>query len=300
MEAWATVAAVLGCVGLTLFFFSAALRSWRRAREEAELEADTGRVVRGGSAEAKQQRLRGIGALLRPRGAAMEDLQTRATRAGLYGKDALDLFLAVRLMLLAVAAGAVLLAISTVEDPMTLMIVVAAALAIALVGPGWWLDRRAQQRQQEVAEALPETVDLLVVCLEAGLGLEQALERVVQAEVAEQRYGALLHDELSTVLADIRVGVPIDRSLRRMLGRVGGEDLQAVVGVISKAAALGAQMTDLLRGHTKTLRQRQLLALEEETGKASAKLTLPLTICLLPAALILMIGPSVLMLFKTL
>lgn len=243
---------------------------------------------------------RRLGARLRPtRSGEAEALQQRLVHAGLYGRDAIDLFVAVRFVLmvaglLAVLGGRALLAASSF-DQLMLVLVVAAVVVIA---PNAWLASRIRRRQREVSEALPDVLDLLVVCLEAGLGLEQALERVVRGGGSPVGDSRLLRQELDTVLSDVQLGMPVAAAWRRLAQRLGGEDVSSVAALIAKASVMGARLGELLRGHSKTVRQRQLLRLEEATGTANAQLALPLTICLLPAAMLLMMGPAALALFR--
>lgn len=267
----------------------------RRAQVPEPADASGGRATPGATTGWRR-----LASRLRPqRGGEVEALQQRLVHAGLYGRDAIDLFVTVRFVLLvagllAVMVGRTLLAESGF-DQLVLVLVVAGAVVIA---PNAWLNRRIQRRQVEVSEALPDLLDLLVVCLEAGLGLEQALERVVRGGGGPVGESRLLRQELDTVLSDVQLGMPVPAAWRRLAQRLGGEDVGSVAALIAKASVMGARLGELLRGHSKTVRQRQLLRLEEATGVANAQLALPLTICLLPAALLLMMGPAALALYR--
>lgn len=243
---------------------------------------------------------RRLGARLRPKGEAeVEALQERLVHAGLYGRDAIDLFVSVRFVLFAGGLAAVLAGRVALEDsPSTQLLLVLTVAAVVVIGPNAWLRGRIGRRQREVSATLPELLDLLVVCLEAGLGLEQALERVVRGGGGPVGESRLLRDELETVLSDVQLGMPVPAAWRRLAQRLGGDDVGSVAALIAKASVMGARLGELLRGHSKTVRQRQLLRLEEATGTASAQLALPLTICLLPAAMLLMMGPAALALYR--
>jgi len=246
---------------------------------------------------ARPGRIRAIGALLRPGdSAALEDLRSRTTRAGLYARDAVDLFLSVRLALMVAGGAAMVVAVSASSSPLSAL---AAALAIGgpcVLGPGVWLQSRTRRRQAEVTARLPEMVDLLVLCLEAGLGLGQALRRVTRPAPGGRQ--DLLQSELHLVLADVERGVSQEQAFRRLAARVGTEEIKTLASVIAKGSALGSGIGGLLRDQAAAMRQRQLCELETISGKASAKLTLPLTICLLPAGMLLLVGPIFYSVFK--
>jgi tight adherence protein C len=238
-------------------------------------------------------RFRALGSFLRPgNDAAMEELRSRTTRAGLYGRDAVDLFLTVRLVGIVVAAVSIVLAVKTVASPLMAVLLVVILGGVAVIGPGAWLDARARQRQAEVSAELPEALDLLALCLEAGLGLTQALDRVAS------RGDSLLSRELRMVLSDISVGLPVDQAFHRFAIRVGSDDVKTVAALVSKGTSLGSGIGGLLRDQVNTMRDRQISELETLAGKASAKLSLPLSICLLPAGMMLLMGPIFYSVFK--
>jgi tight adherence protein C len=139
-------------------------------------------------------------------------------------------------------------------------------------------------------------LDLLVTCLDAGLNLEQALGRV---SVRTHNDDGVLAGEIRTTLDEIRAGLTIDLAFRRLAARAGYSEVQNLAALITQATALGANLGDALREHAKTMRHHRMVFLEEQAGKANAKLTLPLTICLLPSVLVLLLGPAVLMIVRS-
>jgi tight adherence protein C len=255
-------------------------------------QADRGTAeVEGGARLAS--RFRALGSFLRPGDdTALEELKSRTTRAGLYGRDAVDLFLTIRLVGIVAAAVSIAVAVKSVESPLMAMLLVVIIGGVAVIGPGAWLDVRANRRQAEVSAEMPEALDLLALCLEAGLGLPQALERV------SNRGDSLLSRELRMVLSDVSVGLPVDQAFHRFAVRVGSDDVKTVAALVSKGTSLGSGIGGLLRDQVNTMRDRQLSELETLAGKASAKLSLPLTICLLPAGMMLLMGPIFYSVFK--
>lgn len=288
------IGALLGCVILALAFLRAAIGTLSRNRGD--------RAGEGGQSTQGARGLRAMGALLRPRSdEELGQLKSRTVQAGLYGRDALDLFLSARLIVLVVGTGLAVLALSAFgDDPLMALVSTGAIGFAALVGPRVWLEARIRERQAAIAAALPATLDLWVVCLEAGLGLKQALDRLVQSAARSGKQQSLLAAELEMVASDMNVGMPVERAFRRFAERVGSEEVNAVAAVVARGASLGAKVADVLRNHADAVRKKQLLALEESTGKANAKMALPLAIFLMPAALLMMVGPAFLRLFQVL
>ena len=285
-------ATVLGALAFLLL----AIRSLRQRRRAAmglePLVAQLPMDVPDGTKASR------FGALLKPGDAeAVEELKSRVNQAGLYSRDAVDLYLSIRLSVLVGGLVLALLLASLPKEPGYSVLIFMAVMGLAIVGPGIWLGIRTKRRQMEILNTLPTTVDLLVTCLDAGLGLEQALERISE----QSRFSDdLLASELRITLAEMRAGLDIPTAFRKFSARIGVEDVSTLSAVITQATALGTNIADILRDHAKTLRQHRLLELEERAGKANAKLTLPLTMCLLPSVMVLLLGPAVIMMMRTL
>jgi tight adherence protein C len=281
---------------MALLLLVLAMRSARRRAAEREVEGKDGQPEVG--LGEKSGGLLGIGAMLRPKDQEeIEALKSRVVRAGLTSREAVDLYLTIRwsLVLGGLLAGVGLA--TMVEDAASGVVVFMVVMAVCLLAPSMWLRARTQRRQMEIARALPGTLDLLVTCLDAGLGLEQALDRVS----AESRNGDdLLAAELRLTLAELSAGLSGAVVFRRLAARVGLEDVNTLAAVIAHAATLGTNIVDVLRGHASAIRHNRMLDLEERAGKANAKLTLPLTICLLPAIMVLLLGPAAIMMMQSL
>ena len=285
-------ATVLGALAFLLL----AIRSYRQRRQadmgDQPLVPQSPMDVPDGTKASR------FGSLLKPKDAeAIEELKSRVNQAGLYSRDAVDLYLTIRLSMLVGGLVMALLLASLATEPGVSVIIFLVIMGVAIIGPGIWLGIRTRKRQMEILNTLPTTLDLLVTCLDAGLGLEQALERVSE----QSRFSDdLLASELRITLAEMRAGLDIPTAFRKFSARIGVEDVSTLTAVITQATALGTNIADILRDHAKTLRQHRLLALEERAGKANAKLTLPLTMCLLPSVMVLLLGPAVIMMLRTL
>ena len=286
--------AAAGSMATSLGFLALAIRRHRRGRAVAN-EAPAPDVERSGAARHGLSRL---GAMLRPGDAdAVAELQGRLAQAGITSRDAIDLYLSVRVS--AIVGGLLVSVLGTqvMSGPVSSVFLFMVVMSLAVVGPGLWLDIRTRHRQLEIGRNLPSTLDLLVTCLDAGLNLEQALGRV-----SAQREGEtdeILAAELRTTLAEMRAGLSIDVAFKRLSMRVGHPEVQNLSALIAQATALGANLGDALREHARTMRHHRIVFLEELAGKANAKLTLPLTVCLLPSVMILLMGPAVLMIMKS-
>ena len=284
--------AVLG----TLAFLLLAIRS-HRAKKQAEMSTQPVMPqmpmdVPDGTKASR------FGSVLKPKDAeAIDELKSRVNQAGLYSRDAVDLYLTIRLSMMVGGLVLALLLASMATEPGVSVIIFMVVMGTAIIGPGVWLGMRTKKRQLEILRTLPSTLDLLVTCLDAGLGLEQALERVSeQSRLSDD----LLSTELRMTLAEMRAGLDVATAFKKLSARIGVEDVNTLAAVITQATALGTNIADILRDHAKTLRQHRLMALEERAGKANAKLTLPLTLFLLPSVMVLLLGPAVIMMMRTL
>jgi tight adherence protein C len=153
--------------------------------------------------------------------------------------------------------------------------------------PYLWLRRRVQRRQRRIINALPDAIDLLVTCVESGLGLDAALIRL--GEVTEGPLG----DELSATLRQIAMGRPRQEALAELGERSGVTDLDRVIRPIVQAERGGVSIGAALRVQAEGLRLRRRQRAQELAQKLPVKMTLPITLFFLPAMLIIGIGPAI-------
>jgi tight adherence protein C len=153
------------------------------------------------------------------------------------------------------------------------------------------LRRRARERMLSVQAALPDSLDLMVVCLEAGLGLTATIARVGEERSAMKDP---LGDEFLQVSRELRDGRSREDALRALGTRNGVDDLTALIGLIIQADRLGASMSKTLRSHADVLRTKRRQRAEEAARKLPIKILLPLACFILPALFVVVIGPSVL------
>ena len=173
-------------------------------------------------------------------------------------------------------------------------------LASALVGlqlPGLWLNRRIARRQRELFEAFPDAIDLVIVCMEAGLGVDAALERTGRDMALRS---PALADELALLGAELRLGVARPVALRHLADRTGVEEIRAFATMLVHTERLGTGVAEALRVHAQALRQRRQRRAEEEAAKLPVKLRFPLIFTLFPALLVVLMGPAVILLMRQL
>jgi tight adherence protein C len=218
-------------------------------------------------------------------------LQTRLTQAGLYSRQAMVVFLGVKMLLmvapalLGLAAGVVGL-VSVTEG-----LVFGALLGIfGMIGPSFWLDKRKKARQASFRRALPDALDVLVICLEGGLSLPGAVRRVA----GELRTAhPLLAGELNIVIREVHLGLSTGEALRQFGERSDLEEVRGLASVITQTERFGASLVKALRVHAETLREKRLQYAEEMAQKAATKILFPTVFFILPGIFIVILGPAV-------
>lgn len=155
--------------------------------------------------------------------------------------------------------------------------------------PFFYVKRRMKARQRELQRALPDALDLLVVCVEAGLGLNQALLRVSEEM---DRISSDLADELTIVSLQIRAGTPRAEALKNLAERTGLADVRALVGVLVQTDRFGTSVGHALRVHSENLRDKRRQRAEEEAAKLSVKMLFPLIFFIFPAIFVVLLGPA--------
>ncbi|MCY1308184.1 Type II secretion system (T2SS), protein F [compost metagenome] len=138
--------------------------------------------------------------------------------------------------------------------------------------------------------AFPDALDLLVVCVESGLALPQAIERVADEMAVSQ---VELAEELALVNAEIRAGIPSALALKRLAERTGLEDVQGLVSLLAQSIRFGTSVADTLRIYAEEFRDRRTQAAEERAAKLGTKLLFPLILCLWPSFFLVAIGPAI-------
>jgi tight adherence protein C len=227
-------------------------------------------------------------------------LRTRFMNAGWRNPSAPTLFFASKtglaLLLPALVAPAVLVW-STALAGSRLMALLLGAAALGYYLPNMVLERIVRRRQRDIFETIPDALDLLTVCVEAGLSLERALVKVageihIKSEVLAQ--------ELQIVLMEMRAGFTKEKALRNFALRSGVEDVDTLVAMLIQSERFGTSVGDSLRVHSDTLRYKRRMLAEECAARIGLKLLFPLIFCIFPTLMMVLLGPAAIQITRTL
>ncbi len=217
--------------------------------------------------------------------AEMGKLQQRLVTAGYRSHEALVVFFGIRL---ACALGGFALLMSPIFFRPNLPMA-SAACALGYLLPSMALGRQAKKRQHRIRLGLPDALDLLVVSVEAGLGLDQAIQRV--GEELEFAHPDLAH-ELRLINLELRAGKGRVDALRNLATRTGVDDIASLVAMLVQTDKFGTSVAQSLRVHSETVRTKRRQRAEEAAAKTGVKMVFPLVFCIFPAIWVVTIGPA--------
>lgn len=216
----------------------------------------------------------------------------RFMQAGFRHGDAPTIFFASK-TLLAVALPALLwLAAVSLGSTLSMKILSLCLLVAAGVGfylPNYVLTVLIRRRQREIFDVLPNAMDLMTICVEAGLNIDAAISRVAQEITLTSR---VLGEELHLVTLELRAGNSKEKALRNLVLRTGQSDVDTLAMMLIQAEQLGTSIGDSLRVHSEYLRTKRRQQAEEAAAKVALKLLMPLIFCIFPALMVVMLGPS--------
>jgi tight adherence protein C len=225
--------------------------------------------------------------------AERDSAQARLVQAGFRSPQALRNFygmkviLAVTLPFVVVIASRWLPGLST--NMIGLAILFAAFIGVRL--PDRVLEMLRTRRIKRLRNGLPDALDLLVVCVESGLGLAPAIERV--ARELEFSHPDLAQ-ELTLVNAEMRAGVERPVALRNLAARSGVDDINGLVGLLVQTIRFGTSVAEALRVYSEEFRDKRMQKAEEQAAKIGTKMIFPLVLCLFPSFFIVAVGPAIL------
>lgn len=177
------------------------------------------------------------------------------------------------------------------------MMVLAILAAIGYYAPNIWLSRKVAYRQRELFENFPDAIDLMTVCVEAGLGLDAALAKVGE-EI--QVSSPVLAEEIQLVGLELRAGASREKALRDLAIRNGVEEIEALVGMLIQADRFGTSTAASLRVYSDELRTKRRLRAEEAAAKLSLKLLFPLIFFIFPSLMVVLLGPAFISIYRNL
>jgi tight adherence protein C len=221
------------------------------------------------------------------------EMKRRLARAGVYAAGALRIMQGMKVMLSLSGLVAGYWLGVWMEN---VMIGIAFGGMLGFLAPTFWLRQQTKVHLRALERGLPDALDLLVICVEAGLTLDAAMQRVGQEL-------SLAHPKLSREMEithlETRLGLSRADSLKNLGERTGSEQLESLATLLVQADRFGTSIASALRVHAESLRISRQQAAEEQAAKASVKLTFPLVFFIFPAVLIVLAGPAAIGLFRS-
>lgn len=229
----------------------------------------------------------GLGRRFTPQG-YVEKTKKKLIHAGRRSPDALDRFLAIRVITI-VAIPVVILFVYGFLDlaPRASLAVAGGAALFLVLGPDAILNREVQERQYRIRVQLPDILDLLVISVEAGLGFEQALDRTVD------NVPGPLSDEFARMLNEVRAGASRSEAMRALDERIDVQEVRSFVLAILQADTFGVSIGRVLRSLADEMRIKRRQLAQEQAQKAPVKMLIPMVFCIFPALFVVVIGPAV-------
>lgn len=281
-----------------LIFFPGTLRQrlfGATAPAASEAVADTGwveRVVRVAQPFSKLS--------LPEEGWERSPLRTRFMNAGWRQASAPALYFAAKsvlALLFPTVLGLYAASAMAAQLRSVLLLLLCVSATIGYYLPNLVLASTAKRRQRDIFENIPDALDLLTVCVEAGLSLERALVKV-SGEIHIK--SVVLAQELQLVLMEMRAGFSKEKALRNLALRSGVEDVDTLVAMLIQSERFGTSMGDSLRVHSENLRGKRSLLAEEAAAKIALKMLFPLIFCVFPTLMLVLMGPAVIEVYRVL
>jgi len=298
MEFWVTVLLFATLVGLMTVV---GVRLWARPKAVLDRVTQTAleaRQVPPHPSLAFRDLLRRLGNILPTSPKDVTVMERRLIRAGFRSAGALKTFYGAK-----VALGVLLPVLATVAvagagvSAERKGVFVLLCLAAGFFGPNEYVRMRVKRRQKAINKALPNALDLLVVCVESGLGLDQAIMQVAKDL---ERAHPEISQEFSLVNLELRAGKRRAEALRNMADRTGVEDLRKLVAVLIQADRFGTGVAQSLRTHSDYMRVQARQRAEEKAAKLGVKLVFPIFFCILPSLFVVTVGPVIVRIIREL
>ncbi|HET6463083.1 MAG TPA: type II secretion system F family protein [Candidatus Krumholzibacteria bacterium] len=243
------------------------------------------------------QPLAALGWLL-PTQVYSETLKWELAQAGYRHLEARRIFAGIRVLTtVTLSLATLLIGLSRGMPADQLLLVAVAATALGYLGPMMLVRARQSSRQMAITLSLPDALDLLVICVEAGQGLNAALMKVGK----EIGYSSpALSEDLMIVNNEMRAGVSRTQALRNLSLRTGSDDVRSLVAVLIQSDRFGTSVAQALRIHSDSLRTKRRQRAEERARKAPIKLMFPLVFCIFPEMFVVLLAPGMIQLFHAL
>jgi tight adherence protein C len=275
------------------------------SRRLAELEAGregTPEILKRRRRQLQSERLAGVIEALGTKAQAsyqnVSALRLRLIQAGYPNASAVPLYLGSRIFLpVALGGGVMFLMFASGYGVVLASLMTVWGIGFGYIAPTFHVAMRRTKRMKDMQKALPDALDMLVVCVEAGLGLNQALVRVSE-EV--ERISRVLAEQMSLVNLEIRAGTPREEALKNLGDRTGLDDIKSLVAMLIQTDRFGTSIAQALRVQADTLRTKRRQRAEEAAAKTTIKLVFPLVLFIFPAMFVVILGPALIQILQAL
>ena len=302
---------VVFCIGISAaFMFLFVLEMTPKRSQAITQRLDDIQAAGGASRSILQRRRRAeqteklksvvqaFGESIQERSGTPSALRLRLIQAGYPNASAVPLYLGTRILLpAALGVGSLLLLPILGVSAIKVLLGVVYFTGLGYVLPTVTVGMRIRRRQKEMQRALPDALDMLVVSVEAGLGLNQALVRVAD-EIF--RLSAVLSEQMTLVNLEIRAGTAREEALRNLADRTGLADIASLTGMLIQTDRFGTSVAQALRIHADTMRTKRRQRAEEAAAKTTIKLIFPLVFCIFPALFVVILGPAMIQIMQAL
>ncbi len=246
-----------------------------------------------------QQTLSRFGEFLRPKSDAdISGTKKRLVRAGYHGENDLmiffgsKVFMAILFFVLFLIIKFMVLKVLPAEKFLTFMIF---SVVAGFFTPDVYLYRKTQERKKNIFQGFPDALDLMVICVEAGMGLDSAIKRVGDEIALKNK---VLSDEFRMLSLELRAGKSRSDALRNLAMRTDLEDVTSLVTLLIQTDRFGTRVAQALRVHSDSMRSKRFLIAEEMASKLPIKILFPLVFFILPALLITLLGPAMITFYR--
>jgi tight adherence protein C len=223
----------------------------------------------------------------------VSSLRRKLIQAGFFTPPAVSVFFAARLLLgvgLPLTFSALLPLLSAKLQTAQILGIAVALGFIGAYAPAMFLTLRTKKRQRLAREGFPDALDMLLICVEAGLGLDAAVDRV---GLEINRAHPLLAAQFAMLSAELRAGRRREDALRNLSDRIGIDEVGTLVTLLMQSEKLGTSLAQTLRVHSDEMRAKRMLKAEEKAGMLPVLLSIPLVLCILPALLTVVLTPAI-------
>ncbi len=282
-------------VTVTVLVSAAGMKLWVRPKEAIDRVTGVGMMGVGEEQApvhpslALREVMEKLGNMVPPSPKDANVVQKRLIRAGLRDHSSIYVLYGAKVVFaIALPLIASLAVLPGDSDPTNKIMVIMAAAGVGFFGPNEFVNHKARKRQKEIRRGLPNALDLMVVSVESGLGLDQAILQV--AKELDQAHPEI-SEEFALVNLELKAGKRRSEALRNMSDRTSVDDLKKLVAVLIQADRFGTGVAQSLRGHADYMRVQARQVAEEKAAKLGVKLVFPIFFCILPSLFVVTVGP---------